>query len=70
MIRVDGYSNLYRDENSGAIINCDSTSYNQYINSLSKKELKKNELNEMKKDIEEIKFLLRQFLKNNNSNSL
>lgn len=62
MIRVDGYSNLYRDENSGAIINCDSTSYNQYINSLSKKEFKKNELNEMKKDIEEIKFLLRQFL--------
>mgnify|MGYP001549108611 CR=1 FL=1 len=62
MIRVDGYSNLYRDENSGAIINCDSTSYNQYINSLSKKELKKNELNEMKKDIKEIKFLLRQFL--------
>ena len=62
MIRVDGYSNLYRDENSGAIINCDSASYNQYINSLEKQELRKNELDKMKKDIEEIKFLLRQFL--------
>jgi len=62
MIRVDGYSNLYRDENSGAIINCDSTSYNQYVNSLAKQELKKNELDKIKKDIEEIKFLLSQFL--------
>jgi hypothetical protein len=63
MIRVDGYSNLYRDENSGAIINCDSTSYNQYVNSLKKQELRKNDLDKMKKDIEEIKFLLNQFLK-------
>lgn len=64
MIRVDGYSNLYRDENSGAIINCDSTLYNQYVNSLKKQELRKNDLDKMKKDIEEIKFLLNQFLKN------
>ena len=62
MIRVDGYSNLYRDENSGAIINCDSASYNQYINSLEKQELRKNELDKMKKDIEEIKFLLKKIL--------
>lgn len=62
MIKVEGHSNLYRDENSGAIINCDSTSYNQYINSLKKQELRKNDLDKMKKDIEEIKFLLSQFL--------
>ena len=36
MIKVEGHPNLYRDENSGAIINCDSTAYNQYVNSLSK----------------------------------
>jgi len=62
MIKVEGHPNLFRDENSGAIINCDSTSYNQYVNSLAKQELKKNELDKIKKDIEEIKFLLRQFL--------
>ena len=33
MIKVEGHPNLYRDENSGAIINCDSTAYNQYVNS-------------------------------------
>jgi hypothetical protein len=62
MIKVEGHPNLFRDENSGAIINCDSTSYNQYVNSLAKQELKKNELDKIKKDIEEIKFLLSQFL--------
>lgn len=65
MIRVDGYSNLYRDENSGAIINCDSTLYNQYVNSLSKKELKKKEIEEIKEDIKEIKSILFELLKTN-----
>lgn len=62
MIRVDGYSNLYRDENSGAIINCDSTAYNQYLNSISKQEIKKKELDEIKNDITEIKNLLKELL--------
>jgi hypothetical protein len=31
MIRVKGYPNLYRDETSGAIINCDGQAYNQYV---------------------------------------
>ena len=38
MIRVEGHKNLYRDEKSGAIVNCDTTSYNQYVNSLIYKE--------------------------------
>lgn len=64
MIKVEGHLNLYRDENSGAIVNNDSTAYNQYVNSLHQKQLKKNELDEMKKDIDEIKTLLRELLKN------
>ena len=55
MIRVKGHQNLYRDENSGAIINCDSSAYNQYVNVLENKELHKTELNKMKQDIDEIK---------------
>jgi len=62
MIKVKGYQNLYRDERSGAIINCDSAAYNQYVKSLSYREIQKMEIEKMKNDIEEIKFLLRQFL--------
>jgi hypothetical protein len=62
MIRVKGYQNLYRDENSGAIINCDSLAYNQYVNALHNRELQKEELNKMKQDINEIKSLLRELL--------
>jgi hypothetical protein len=62
MIRVEGHQNLYRDERSGAIVNCDSTSYNQYLNSLSIRDSQKRELNEMRKDIDEIKNLLKELL--------
>ena len=65
MIKVEGHSNLYRDENSGAIINNDSVAYNQYVNSIDQKELKRKELDDMKKDIDEIKSLLKEFLKSN-----
>ena len=46
MIKVEGHKNLFRDENSGAIIDMD-----------------KAELDEMKKDINEIKSLLKQLTK-------
>ena len=59
MIKVEGHPHLYRDEKSGAIINCDSMGYNQYVNSLRQKELQKNELDKMKDDINEIKTLLK-----------
>lgn len=62
MIRVEGHPNLYRDERSGAIINCDSVAYNQYVNSLNSRDSQKRELNEMKKDIDEIKSLLKELL--------
>ncbi len=63
MIKVEGYSNLYRDEKTGAIVNCDSTTYDQYVNSLNIKEEKKEELDNIKKDIMELKLLLKEILK-------
>ena len=60
MIPVKGHPNLYRDEESGAIVNCDNTSYNQYINSLNNRKSQRRELDEMKKNIEEIKSLIKQ----------
>ena len=44
MIRVKGYTNLYRDENSGAIVNCDSAAYNQYLNIVSNRESQKKRI--------------------------
>jgi|TARA_R110000868_G_scaffold184274_1_gene425817 hypothetical protein len=62
MIRVEGHTNLYRDEHSGAIVNCDSTSYNQYLNIINNRESQKKELDVIRKDIDEIKSLLRELL--------
>ena len=62
MIRVEGHQNLYRDEKSGAIVNCDSSAYNQYLNSLSIRDSQKRELDEMRNDIDEIKSLLKELL--------
>ena len=33
MIQVEGHKNLFRDENSNAIVNTDRAAYNDYINS-------------------------------------
>jgi len=62
MIPVKGFPNLYRDEKTGAILNYDSQSYNQYMNAKNNRELQKFELEEMKKDIEEIKLLLKEII--------
>ena len=35
MIKVEGHSHLYRDETTGAIINCDDNGYDQYMISLN-----------------------------------
>jgi hypothetical protein len=67
MIRVEGHPNLYRDEGSGAIINCDSVAYNQYVNSLSVRDSQKREIDNIKNDINEIKSLLKQLLEKNGS---
>lgn len=62
MIPVKGFPNLYRDENSGAILNVDNQSYNQYMNSKNNREIQKYEIEQMKKDIDEIKFLLKEII--------
>ena len=59
MIRVEGHKNLYRDEKSGAIINTDSHGYSQYKKSKNLKLTQREELDGMKRDIEEIKNLLK-----------
>ena len=60
MIRVEGHKNLYRDEKSGAIINTDSHGYSQYKKMKALKNNERREIDKMKEDIEEIKYLLQQ----------
>ena len=59
MIKVDGHSHLYRDETTGAIINCDDSGYEQYVKSLNYRKNQKEELDNMKKELDEIKSLLK-----------
>tara|TARA_B100000427_G_scaffold135110_1_gene112350 strand:- start:4832 stop:5038 length:207 start_codon:yes stop_codon:yes gene_type:complete len=59
MIRVEGHSNLYRDEKTGAIVNCDDVGYDQYVKSVKHREKKDRELSDLRKDIDEIKDALK-----------
>ena len=60
MIRVEGHKNLYRDENTGAIVNCDDVAYENYGRSVKASEKKKNEIDKMKNDIQDIKDALKE----------
>jgi len=67
MIRVDGHKNLYRDENSGAIVNTDTNAYNEYCRLKEKRQKEKNEIDLLKTEISEIKTLLYKLLEKNGS---
>tara|TARA_S200000501_G_scaffold20363_1_gene18098 strand:- start:12471 stop:12674 length:204 start_codon:yes stop_codon:yes gene_type:complete len=64
MIKVEGHPHLYRDEKSGAIINSNNLEYNQRLKTLSSIKNDKNELKQMREDIDELKILLRKLLDN------
>jgi hypothetical protein len=61
MKRVEGESHLYRND-SGAIVNTDTDGYNNYIRMRDERQKEKMEIQEMKKDIGEIKSLLMEIL--------
>jgi len=58
MIPVKGHPNLYRDEETGAIINTDSSGFSSYQQAKRKKVLEREELDTMKQEISEIKDML------------
>jgi len=60
LIPVEGHSNLFRDKNTGAIINTDSSGYVQYQKMKQRRQTERQELDTLKKDIEEIKSLLKE----------
>ena len=62
MLKVEGHPNLYRDENTGAILNCDENSYLNYVRSRERRNVQNEEIDKIKSDIEEIKSLLKQII--------
>ena len=69
-IKVENNTNLYRDSNTNAIVNTNTTEYKNYMNSLKyrKKEISKikqieDDVNSVKQDLQEIKDLLRCLIK-------
>ena len=48
MIPVQGHEHLYRDEQTGAIINQDESSYQTYLQMKKKKKKDRAEIDEMK----------------------
>ena len=61
MIPVEGHMNLYREE-SGAIINTDKNSYDNYIKAKNAKLNEKREIEDLRNEIDELKNQLRQLL--------
>ncbi len=62
LISVEGHPNLFRDQKTGAIVNCDNVSYKQYLNSISNRMNTKKEIENLKNDVEEIKSLLKELI--------
>jgi len=62
LIKVEGHPNLYRDSNTGAIINKDLNGYDQYLQSSYSRMNAKKEIQQLKNDVSEIKSLLKELI--------
>ena len=58
MIPVEGHKNLFRDRDSGAIINQDNNAYQNYLKDKRRNDIKQEEFDAMKKELKELKSLL------------
>ena len=67
MIPIEGHKNLYRDEKSGAIVNSNTFEYNQYIRMRSERQKQKDEIAELKNDLQQINNLLMELINNDRS---
>jgi len=69
LIPVEGKPNLYRDLNSGAIVNTDNSSYRQHLqhiknleNQKIRMEILEDKVNQINDDLGEIKSLLKNLI--------
>ena len=58
MLPVEGHKSLFRDEKTNAIVNTDTTAYENYMNNRRVNSDKQAELDAMKSEIETLKLML------------
>ena len=58
MIRVEGQKHLYRTDDGG-IVNTDTVEYNQYMRLKNKRKSEKDEIDRLRREIDEIKSMLK-----------
>ena len=63
MIKVPGYPGLYRDENTGAIVNCNDSEYKHRLNKINAVDSQREEINRLRNELDEIKSLLHELTK-------
>ena len=60
MLPVEGHKYLFRDENTNAIISTDRSAYNDYMNTRRINADKKAEMDDVKRELAELKSLLKE----------
>ena len=60
MLPVEGHKNLYRDEESNAIVSTDNSAYQDYMNTRRINADKKAEMDDVKRELAELKSLLKE----------
>ena len=68
MKRVEGHKHLFR-EDSGAIVNTDTAEYLQYVKLRAERKRQREEIDQIKDDISEIKSLLMEIINGPRQNS-
>ncbi len=64
-VKVEGHSNLYRDVNSGAVINSNRDEYDRYMKAKANRDNMVTEINTLKQELDEIKQLLKKITNGN-----
>ena len=64
-MKVEGHSNLYRDPDSGAVINSSRADYERYMKAKANREGMVSEINTLKQELDEIKQLLKKLTNGN-----
>ena len=59
MLPVEGHKSLFRDEETNAILNTDTIAYENYMNNKLANSDKKAEMDEVKRELAELKSLLK-----------
>ena len=61
-IKVKDSGSLFRDEESGAILNCSNSEYDSYLKLKKQKIEEGNEMDKLKNDVDELKDMMKLIL--------